>query len=575
MGIKKTVLVFGGGVGGLSAAHELTEGLRAPHFDVEVIECLGVYGGKARSETVCGDPPHPNGYPGEHGFRFFPTFYQHVVDTMKRIPSAFPGRATVFDHLVPTPLRMVARYGKPPIEMPTAPDLLDLLGIANFISQLMGAQSGLTPQDILFFATKLMQIATSCKARRLAQHEVLSWWEFVDAASRSKPYQHYLASGLTRTLVAAKPNEINAMTGGDVLVRMLVDSTLTGVPASADRVLDGPTSRVWMDPWIAELNRRNVTFSNGTLLSLDLATAGGSISSARVRLPGGSVVTRTADYYVVAVPVEKMATVLDNSPSVRDAGARLAGVDVLRHEVRSMTGLQFYLDEALKISPKMGHALYVDTEWALTSIAQSNFWRAPFDDLGIWGSGNIRTIWSTIVSDWESAYPSGGGGDDANHSSRPELRDSSFAQLAASLNGDGVQRFDPASVVAWNLDAALTPGPEVGPRAAACNKMQLLVNQPKRWSCRPDPAPAGLSNLLLASDYVRTNTDLATMEAANEAARVAVNAMLQREGIPYPCAVHELYYPEVLTGDPFWQMWVKIDEARFIAGSEWRVPWAP
>jgi uncharacterized protein with NAD-binding domain and iron-sulfur cluster len=575
MGLKKAVLVFGGGMGGLSTAHELTESPRAQHFDVEVIECDTTHGGKARSQTVCGDPPNLNGYPGEHGFRFFPTFYRHVVDTMRRIPSAFSGRATIFDHLVPTPLRMLARYGKTPIEMPTSPNLLDVPRIVGFLSHLMGAHTGLTPEDLLHFALKLVQVATSSKPRRLAQYEVLSWWEFVDAASRSQQYQHYLANGLTRTLVAAKPNEINAKTGGDVLVRMLVDSTLTGVPASSDRVLDGPTSQVWIDPWIAELNLRKVTFSNGTLLSLDLAPNGCSISGAHVRLPDGSIATRVADYYVAALPVEKMAVVLDNSTAVRDAGARLAGVDMLRHEVRSMTGLQFYLDKPLNIAPKMGHALYVDTEWALTSIAQSNFWRPPFDDLKRWGSGNIRTVWSTIVSDWESAYPSGGRGTNACHSTRSELRDSTIAQLAASLNGDGVQRFDPATLIAWNLDAALTPGPEVGAGAPARNTMQLLVNHPDRWRHRPDPAPTGLNNLLLASDYVRTNTDLATMEAANEAARVAVNAILHREGVPHPCAVYELYYPEVLTGDPFWQMWVKKDEARFNAGLEWHLAWPP
>ena len=39
-----------------------------------------------------------------------------------------------------------------------------------------------------------------------------------------------------------------------------------------------------------------------------------------------------------------------------------------------------------------------------------------------------------------------------------------------------------------------------------------------------------MDNLLLASDYVRTHTDLATMEGANEAARRAVNAILERTG---------------------------------------------
>ena len=42
---------------------------------------------------------------------------------------------------------------------------------------------------------------------------------------------------------------------------------------------------------------------------------------------------------------------------------------------------------------------------------------------------------------------------------------------------------------------------------------------------RPDAVTA-IPNLFLASDYVRTYTDLATMEGANEAARRAVNGIL-------------------------------------------------
>ena len=118
MGVKKKVLIFGGGVGGLSAAHELTQGARAAHFDVTIVEGDVVYGGKARSQLVPGIPPHPNRYPGEHGFRFFPTFYRHIIDSMQRIPSTFPSRPTIADHLMPTPLRLIARYGLAPIVMP-------------------------------------------------------------------------------------------------------------------------------------------------------------------------------------------------------------------------------------------------------------------------------------------------------------------------------------------------------------------------------------------------------------------------------------------------------------------------
>ena len=53
-----------------------------------------------------------------------------------------------------------------------------------------------------------------------------------------------------------------------------------------------------------------------------------------------------------------------------------------------------------------------------------------------------------------------------------------------------------------------------------------------------------LENLGLAADYVRTNTDLATMESANEAARRAVNGVLAASGVAArPCQVWELVEP--------------------------------
>jgi uncharacterized protein with NAD-binding domain and iron-sulfur cluster len=54
------------------------------------------------------------------------------------------------------------------------------------------------------------------------------------------------------------------------------------------------------------------------------------------------------------------------------------------------------------------------------------------------------------------------------------------------------------------------------------------VNTTDSWVNRPE-AVTSIPNLLLASDYVRTFTDLATMEGANEAARRAVNAILAAE----------------------------------------------
>src|SRR3954471_7581730 len=76
------VAVLGGGVAGLTAAHELAE----RGFAVTVYEARDLLGGKARSLPVPGSGSGgPRDPPAEHGFRFFPGFYKHVPDTMRRI----------------------------------------------------------------------------------------------------------------------------------------------------------------------------------------------------------------------------------------------------------------------------------------------------------------------------------------------------------------------------------------------------------------------------------------------------------------------------------------------------------
>ena len=94
----KSVLVLGGGVSGLSAAHELAE----RGFQVRVVERKALFGGKARSVEMpnTGANGRKN-LPGEHGFRFFPGFYWHLSDTMSRIWFDQANNIRVLDNLVP------------------------------------------------------------------------------------------------------------------------------------------------------------------------------------------------------------------------------------------------------------------------------------------------------------------------------------------------------------------------------------------------------------------------------------------------------------------------------------------
>ena len=120
-----------------------------------------------------------------------------------------------------------------------------------------------------------------------------------------------------------------------------------------------------------------------------------------------------------------------------------------------------------------------------------------------------------------------------------------WGQLKAHLNTGRHRVLDDANLVRWFLDTDVR-FPELRRSREVrddINLEPLLVNTVGSWAWRPDAATA-IENLFLASDYVRTYTDLATMEGANEAARRATNGVLDAAGSTQPrCMVWPLHEP--------------------------------
>ena len=505
--MTERVAVLGGGVAGLTAAHELAE----RGFAVTVYEARDRLGGKARSLPVPGSGVDGRSdLPAEHGFRFFPGFYRHVPDTMRRIG--------VDSHLVGAE-RILLAQGDGKNELITAahlPESLeDFAVLARFLLE-AATGLGVPPQDTAWFLDRLLTLLTSCDERRLGQWELQSWWRYVDADNRSRAFQKFLAEGLTRTLVAARAREMSARTGGSILLQLIFDLTRAG--GRADRVLDGPTSEVWIDPWAAHLEGLGVEIRREAPVE-GIQLAGGRVTGATV---AGQTVT--ADHYVAAVPVEIMRLLA--GPELRAAEPRLKRLDKL--VTRWMNGAMFYLDEDVPLVH--GHAIYIDSEWALTSISQRQFWRGF--DFAQTGDGRVEGILSVDVSDWST--PSRRLGKVAMQCTHDEVLDEVWAQLA-----DHVEDLDKGNV----LHAFLDPAIEFPNPTQAANLEPLLVNTAGSWADRPD-AVTRIPNLFLASDYVRTHTDLATMEGANEAARRAVNGILDATGSDAArCAIWPLREP--------------------------------
>ncbi len=511
------VVVLGGGVGGMTAAHELAE----RGFDVSVLEHHHVPGGKARSIPApgTGTDGRPD-LPAEHGFRFFPGFYRHVPDTMRRIPSGSSPHG-VFDHLVSSTRAEIARIGAKafimPARFPQSVGDLRLLFTDAFLNDL-----GIPVRDQLFFIELLVKLLGSCDERRYGEYEYQSWWDFSEATQHSTAYQDFLATGLTRSLVAARAEVMSARTGGYILLQLLFD--LANYGRSVDRVLDGPTNEVWIQPWLRHLNALGVTYREGvkvTGLRLDGTRVAG------VQVDGGEEVS--ADWVVCALPVEVATTLITDE--MKEVDPRLASLELL--QTRWMNGVMFYLTRDVPLVH--GHVIYIDSPWALTSISQAQFW--PGVDLGARGNGQVHGILSVDVSEWEQ--PGMLYGKPAMQCSKQEIIAEVWAQLKAHLDLGGAGPLQDGDRVGWFVDSDIRyPNPRQD-----INLEPLLVNTAGSWDHRPDAATK-IENFLLASDYVRTYTDLATMEGANEAARRAVNAILDATGSREPkCRVWPLHEP--------------------------------
>nr|MCU0387432.1 hypothetical protein [Chitinophagaceae bacterium] len=115
----------------------------------------------------------------------------------------------------------------------------------------------------------------------------------------------------------------------------------------------------------------------------------------------------------------------------------------------------------------------------------------------------------------------------ANQCTREEVHLEVWAQMKASLNHP-VELLRDDMVIDYYLDRDIREKSTDQLTAEELENIEpLLVNKVNTWCLRPE-ADSYISNLFFASDYVRTNTDLATMEGANEAARRAVNCVLDK-----------------------------------------------
>ncbi len=526
----RRVAVLGGGMAGLTAAHELVE----RGFKVDVYEPVA-FGGKARSIGVPGTGTRGRrNLPGEHGFRFFPGFYHHIPNTMRRIPDGSNPEG-VYDNLVDTTEGRSVRAGDRPdalfLGMAYEPtQLLTVEGLRRLLIEEIAKQQWTPPHETAYLAERILVFLTSCDERRFGQWEHVSWWDFIGAASRSADYQKVAARGLTRSLVAAKETVASTRTIGNMAEAFIMNIMGRGNDGALDRVLDRPTNEAWINPWVRLLEEQGVRFHRGQRVEA-LQLAGGKVTGVRVRGRRGNARTVEADWFVAAMPAERIRRLL--TPKVLAADPSLEGVNDLFTDW--MAGIQYFLTKRIDLTH--GHLTYVDAEWALTSLTQAQFW--PEREFAAdYGDGRAVDCLSIDISDWDT--PGRLNGKKAKFCTHRQIAREVWHQVRRHLKDTDPAIAQDGLVHSWFLDPGIRWSKA---RQRNLNQTPLLVNTVGSWEKRPQ-ARTRIPNLFLSGDYVQTDIDLATMEGANESARAAVTGLLDEAGSSAPPPqMYRLYDP--------------------------------
>jgi hypothetical protein len=209
----------------------------------------------------------------------------------------------------------------------------------------------------------------------------------------------------------------------------------------------------------------------------------------------------------------------------------LANLD-LKTQTSEMVGLQLYLNTKLTTQP--GHLFFADSQYGLTAISQLEVWdeefKAPLQARG------VEAVLSIDITEWrrdphERHPPAFTLPIDVRTSQ--ELADLTVRQLGPYTLANGLPLLRPETVLGHHLDDDIDLATEV-------NRSELLVHPPGTWGRRP-VATTSLQGLFLASDFARNPADLATMEGACSAGKLAATAILARHAPQAsPPTVHDL-----------------------------------
>jgi len=478
------IIIFGGGLSGLTLAHEVNK----RGFKTLIIEKDNDFGGMARSNIKI------NLLPSEHSWRGYAPFYKNTFQIMKEIPYY---DTNIFDNLS-IPIDFFLLYDE-------EKDYKLTLTIKDKI--------------ILFYLGINYLLADN----RRNYYYSYNIKPFLKKHLSINGY-NYIINYITGPGYGMNKNELSmghlmhfpviALFHQNRHTHSHNNSNLTYKHHSYEdwHVMNGPTSDVWINPWVKYLKSKGVKFMNNTEL-VKLNYENNNIISAEVKQQGLIKLLKAKEYVLATNPYNTVS-IFKNS----NMKSLYNNFNLLTKNTKSKQ-ISFRIGINKNINYPIQNIAFVmtDSEFNITWYPQEKHWK---------NKPNIKSLWSGTIIDFEKK------GKLFNKSAEmlkkeelkeeiiyQILRSKSFQKLIYDNNGFYLNENDIDYFEIWNEWNFVNGKQE--------QNNKKWVNNIHNEKFRPSQETK-YNNLFLSGAHTKTTINIWSMEGAIESGKITANHILHK-----------------------------------------------
>lgn len=481
------VIIIGGGIGGLTVAHQLIKyGIKC-----EIYEKNNEIGGLARSNRDI------NGCATEYCWRVFFGFYHNLFRTMSEIPlienntKNILTNFTIYKHenIIDNPTRLWDKF-------------------------------------ILFLA--VLYGFTSCD-KRMDKLDNLTWWNALGSTKKSNLFRE-IGGWLGMDRYRGSYNSVIRVGMEMQILQTYLDSQYR------DYITTKPTSEALFNHWKHYLENNGVKFKlNHELESIEIDN--NSVKTAYIR-NGMYLKEIHGDYFIFAIPIEVLSRIILQTPQLQYVDL-LKSVELSKTCLHIQLSFQVYFNKPIHLGTDKNAFLLVESPWDLIVLSYDRSYENTQLCKHISGA---KGGWSIAVC---TAYINGiVYGKPMNKCSYNEIITEIWAQLKRSkilkeiIRKNNNFELSEELIVLWSPmweNYKYINGKLITDEPKFTNNVGSLIRRPS-YKTR-------IHNLYISTGYIKETIDIFSMEAACIAGKRVVADILKKSEIePIEISRPKIFY---------------------------------